>query len=255
MLTYDGRLGLKAGFAGIRIRLLPTDADLLAEEGRTDRQKRRLQKKIAAKAEKKEKKRLKKERKKLKKKEKEEQRRRKRAGRKKKKTDAPEGKEAPRAKRSLGVSLRLILRLSRLLLDKFGKHLRIRVKELRLAVGGEDAAGIAYQYGVVSQCVAYLLALLDRFSRLRVKSNSVSVTADFLSEKSRANIKICFGISLGGLITAALGTVWGFLRETVFRKDGGTSGKEKEAEKAEPEKGSQKKTMQTATNPTNQTRP
>ena len=105
-----------------------------------------------------------------------------------------------------------MIRLVKLLLDKFGKHLRIKVKKLRLTVATGDAASTALVYGGVSQSVAYLLALLNRFSRLKVKKNALAVGADFLSEKTTAEIQISLSVSLAGLLATALSAGWAFIR-------------------------------------------
>lgn len=213
LLQYDGDVTLKAGFACFRFTLVPNKREKLNDPTLSPRKKRKLLQKLRAAEERSLAKKEKKEEKKRQKKEKQAV---KAAKKKKKKGAAPEKAVPPKKKRSLKASLRLVIRLVKLLLDKFGKHLRIKVKRLRLTVATGDAASTALVYGGVSQSVAYLLALLNRFSRLKVKKNSLSVGADFLSEKTTADIKISLSISLAGLIATLFGAGWAFIRATMF---------------------------------------
>lgn len=209
LLRYDGEVTLKAGFACFRFSLLPNKRAKLNDPTLSPRKKRKLMQKLRA-AE--ERSLAKKEKKEEKKRQKKAKQAAKDAKKKKKKSAAPEKAEPTKKKRSLKASLRLVIRLVKLLLDKFGKHLRIKVKKLRLTVATGDAASTALVYGGVSQSVAYLLALLNRFSRLKVKKNALAVGADFLSEKTTAEIQISLSVSLAGLLATALSAGWAFIR-------------------------------------------
>lgn len=212
LLQYDGDVTLKAGFACFRFTLVPNKRAKLNDPTLSPRKKRKLLQKLRA-AE--ERSLAKKEKKEEKKRQKKAKQAAKAAKKKKKKSTAPQKAEPPKKKRSLKASLRLVIRLVRILLDKFGKHLRIKVKRLRLTVATGDAASTALIYGGVSQSVAYLFALLNRFSRLKVKKNALSVGADFLSDKTTADIKFSLSISLAGLLATVFGAGWAFIRAAI----------------------------------------
>ncbi len=91
---------------------------------------------------------------------------------------------------SLREELRLVRGLLSLIVRRKYKWLRLRTARLHIRVATGDAATTAVAYGAVSQSVAYLLALLDRITRLRAREPEVSITADFLGEHSAADVKL-----------------------------------------------------------------
>ncbi len=78
---------------------------------------------------------------------------------------------------------------------RFLRHLKVKLSRVIVTVGSDDAAKTAILYGAVSQTVAYIVEFLDHMSRLKYAPDAeVAVNADFLSEKSSADIKISFAI-------------------------------------------------------------
>ena len=106
-------------------------------------------------------------------------------------------KKKPTQKRSILSTLRLIQRLLKGIYSRFIGRLHIRIDRLRVAVATDDAAKTAILYGGVSQTVAYILAFCEEQSNLHpIKEKDVSVSADFLSDKTTADIHICLWLRL-----------------------------------------------------------
>ena len=119
----------------------------------------------------------------------------------------------PAAKPTLRENLRLVRVLVATLIRRTGKHLTLHTARLHIRVAAEDAAKTAVLYGVISQSVAYLLALTERIARVRSGKNEVSVTADFIGERTTADIKLVFSMRLWGALTTALSLALAFLKE------------------------------------------
>lgn len=100
-------------------------------------------------------------------------------------------------KRSLNEILTLIKEVLDVVTKRFRKHFRIKITRIRINVATGDAAKTAVLYGVISQSVAYILEILDRTHKIKYadpEDYDVGVDADFLSEKTTADIKIAFSL-------------------------------------------------------------
>ncbi len=136
------------------------------------------------------------ERKALRKAEKKAHRAKKRAAKRAKKA----GPGKPRAAGGLKENVVLVRALVAALLRKTGKHLHLRAARLHIRVATGDAATTAILYGAVSASVAYLFALVDRATRLHAKPHNVSVVADYLSERSSADVRLVFSMRVFGAL-------------------------------------------------------
>lgn len=132
-----------------------------------------------------------------------------------KKAAAKKAKAAkPRPKRKLDIKrlFPTLLRILKLITAKFFKRIRWKIKRINVVVATGDAAETAIAYGVVSQSLAYMLEFLDGFAKVKVARNgSVSVNADFLSEKSRAEVDIYFSISIGAILSTGIHLAYEYL--------------------------------------------
>ena len=149
-----------------------------------------------------------------KKKKKGKKKRKKKANKKSSQENSPGRKADPPAKKKekkrLGFSdIRLLLRLASDFLSrttrKLRKHLRIRVKRLYITLGGgQDAAKVAVEYGIVAQALAYLLAIPEEAGVLK-KKKDVRLEIDFLSDSSSfsACIEITYPLffAVGSLVS------------------------------------------------------
>ena len=110
----------------------------------------------------------------------------------KRKTD--DKKQPPEPSLTLLENVRLIRAATAALLRKAKGHVRLTVKRLSLFVATGDAAGTAVLYGAVSASLAYLLSGAERLSRLNVKKDVRGVAADYLNERSRADVALVFSL-------------------------------------------------------------
>jgi hypothetical protein len=132
---------------------------------------------------------------------------------------------------TLPEKIALVRALAAALIRKTGKHLRLRAAKLHLRVATGDAAKTAILYGAVCQSLSYLLALLDRVTRLKATEPDVAVSADYLSEKCEADVHLIFSLRLIGAIAILFSVALAFLR-TKSEQRATRKQKEKSAAKA-----------------------
>ena len=147
--------------------------------------------------------------------------------------------EGKKEKMTLVEKLILVRGLAAALIRKTRRKLRLHAARLHVRVATGDAAKTAVLYGVVCQTLSYLLAGLDRVTRLKAAEPDVSVTADYLAEKPSADIKLDFSLRIWGALVILLSAALAYLRtkqEIKLRK----KQKEKAARKAERAKAAQK---------------
>ncbi len=147
------------------------------------------------------------------------------AARKKEKQAQKEADKAKKAelkkqgklkKKPLSEIIPLILELVRTAVGRFAKHLRVRVARLHINVATGDAAKTAVTYGVISQAVSYIAALLDSTGTLRYPARSdVDIHADYLSEKMTADIEIGFSLCVWQLFDILIRTGISFIKQEV----------------------------------------
>ncbi len=95
-------------------------------------------------------------------------------------------------------SIRQILSL---LFNTFRQHLHVKLTKIDIKVATGDAAKTAILYGTVSTAVACIVDIMDEITNLRkLKSSSISVEPDFLSDKSDIKLNILLSISILGII-------------------------------------------------------
>ncbi len=161
----------------------------------TPRKKKKV--KLSAYSERKRKKKEAEERKKL------EKKRQKKADKRKKEKTKPK-KES---KKSLKETINLVCALLKVAVGRFAKHLRIRVAKLHVSVATGDAASTAVAYGAIVQSASYLAALLDRANKLDAPAKAdVMICADYLSEKTHADVEIGFSLRLWQMLDVLLRT-------------------------------------------------
>lgn len=89
------------------------------------------------------------------------------------------------------------------ILGGFFRKVRTRRVKIHLTVGAEDAASCALQYGVASQFAAYALELVRSQTKMECRED-VSVSADFTSETTAADIELRFCVRVGSVIASIL---------------------------------------------------
>lgn len=103
-----------------------------------------------------------------------------------------------RTKQELWHLIRLLFKIVTAVLKKLPRSVRIRLETFEITVATGDAAKTAVLYGAVSGLAWNLFDILKNNIDFKVRKRaSVGVEADFLGEKSRANIKIDLSTTLG----------------------------------------------------------
>jgi len=81
------------------------------------------------------------------------------------------------------------------------RHLTVRAARINISVSTSDAASTAILYGVVSQGVAYILEILNTLNNLKpIKNSDINISADYISEKTSADIKLIFSFPIKSAI-------------------------------------------------------
>ena len=119
-------------------------------------------------------------------------------------------------KKPLGETISLILALVKTAVGRFAKHLRVRVARLHINVATGDAASTAILYGTVAQSAAYIAALLDSTKTLKNAARAdVDIHADYLSEKTTADIEIGFSLRVWQVIDILIRTGITFIKKEI----------------------------------------
>ena len=121
-------------------------------------------------------------------------------------------------KRSLGDKLRLVRALTAVLIKKTHKHLRLHAAKLHIRVATGDAAKTAILYGAVSGTLSYILALLDKVTKLKASVPDVDVFPDFLGERPSAEVKIVFSLRVWGAFAILFGAVLAYFKVKINKK-------------------------------------
>lgn len=204
-IAFDGKPDITASVAGIRFRILPqkpagekssgTDLGDCSNPDRIVQKELKRQKKIAAKLEKKRRKATEKEARRL---------------RKLEKQPIPPVVPAPNLKENL----QMILALVKKLYHETGGRLRIRIDHCHISIGTDDVAKTAVLYGVCIQGVVALLELTKTgYPHTYYQTEDISVTPDYLSEESHADLLVICSIRLFRLIGIGLRMLMAYNRE------------------------------------------
>lgn len=127
-------------------------------------------------------------------------------------------KEKP--KRDIIGLIKLILKLVAAVLRKFPKHFRVRILRYNITVGTKDAAKTAILYGAVTGLSANLFELLKKGTRFRIRRKSdVNVYADFLGEKTKADIGIDISLTLWGVLNMLMAAGLAFVEAKMTVKN------------------------------------
>ena len=100
-------------------------------------------------------------------------------------------------KRGVKHIIKLVLALTRVLIERFGRYLRVDIAYLDITAASKDPANTAILYGWIWAAMENFWNLLSETRMFhRVKKNSISIYADFLAEKPSISGKITFSIAL-----------------------------------------------------------
>ena len=126
---------------------------------------------------------------------------------------------AGKAKKSLGEKVTSVVDFVKFVLGEFPRlasYIRTEIKAAHITVGTGDAAKTAELYGGISAALSLLIELLDKRTRLRkIKQGAVSVSPDFLGEKTDARLDISLKITLFSVLRVGCHTLAWFIRKKV----------------------------------------
>lgn len=137
----------------------------------------------------------------------------------KKQAKKSSGEKPKKSMRDIVGLVKLILKLVAAVLRKFPKHFRARILRYEITVGTKDAAKTAILYGSVTGLSSTLFERLGRVTKFSIKRNApVNVYADFLGEKTKADIAIDFSITIWGVLHMVMAAGLAFVKAKMTAK-------------------------------------
>ena len=137
----------------------------------------------------------------------------------KKQAKKSSGEKPKKSMRDIVGLVKLILKLVAAVLRKFPKHFRVRILRYEITVGTKDAAKTAILYGSVTGLSSTLFERLGRVTKFSIKRNApVNVYADFLGEKTKADIAIDFSITIWGVLHMVMAAGLAFVKAKMTAK-------------------------------------
>ena len=135
---------------------------------------------------------------------------------KKEKKKDDEKTQKPKKKIDIVFWVRLLLDVVTALFRKLGQNFKIRVHAYEICVASEDAAQTAVMYGTIQALSETLFLRLEKAINFKVVKNApFGVYVDFLEVKPKANVKIDFSISLGGIFGILFGVIFAFIKSFI----------------------------------------
>ncbi len=134
--------------------------------------------------------------------------------RKKKKIPTNNSKQtSPPRQRNAKQGLSFFYRIFKTLYPRLLRYFRIDATRIHITVGTGDAAKTAIAYGVVSQSVSYICAILDQHTNFRAShKSSIAVIPDFTAQKFSADCKICASLQAWQVLRLGLHFSAAFLK-------------------------------------------
>ena len=207
-VDLSDELSLFIGIGGIKIQILPKKPKKYKISDYTPKKIAKRDKKAAAKAKKKS------ERDALKKKQKAENKKRKKDAQAKLTKEQKKAQKAQKkaSRPPLPDTVSLFLRIIKLFFSGFFSRFHFHVAKIRISVGGTDAAQIALTYCALTNILHPIFAFLDKHSNLHgMKNADILISTDYLSEEIKAEVKLGFSMSLGGLLGVLIKTAFSFI--------------------------------------------
>ncbi len=118
-----------------------------------------------------------------------------------------------REKTDIPALIKKLTRVLKVFIARFGKHLRIELRELVLIIATGDAAQTAILYGAAIGAVQDLLVLLDATGTLKMRRDSrILVDTDFTSEKPTIRVDLTVSFRVWQIFDMGLRAVFEFLK-------------------------------------------
>ena len=140
----------------------------------------------------------------------------------KKQNQKLENKQQSNKKKSVDEILDMVSMVKDILsaaLGRFFGHRRVDVARLKINVATGDAATTAIAYGAVCDALTHLLPLLEQLKGFRASNSSrISVSADYLSDSTTADLKISLSLRVWHAFHVALASLWQLIKHMLAKK-------------------------------------
>ncbi len=104
-------------------------------------------------------------------------------------------------------ALDLFLSIMKTLFTSFLGRFHFHFTRIRISVGSDNAAKTALLTTTISSAIEPVLYMIERHSNLHVSKNAdICVYPDFLSEKTRFDVKLAFSMSIGSFLWVIIKT-------------------------------------------------
>jgi len=131
-----------------------------------------------------------------------------------------EEKKKTKEKKSISAiisDVQLFASLGVLVIQKFFKHLRIKIAKIHLIIATPDAATTAVAYGAVTQSLNILLPALESVKNFKdIEKADIFVDADFLEETPTVDIKLAFSIRIWHVFDIAFSALGRFIKKKLL---------------------------------------
>ena len=109
--------------------------------------------------------------------------------------------------------IQMVSDLAVTVIDRFAKHIRIRIARIKLVIASDDAATTAILYGTVSQSINLFFPVLERVKNFpKLKNADISVDCDFGSMEPQIDIKLGFSIRVWQVLHIAISALITFIK-------------------------------------------
>lgn len=108
--------------------------------------------------------------------------------------------------------IKLVISIIKFFFPSIFLKFHFHVARIKIKVGGADAAKTALTYYAISNALGPALSFIDKHSHLHgMRRAEIEIAPDFLSEEIKADIKLGFSTSLGGILGVLIKTGIKFL--------------------------------------------
>ena len=108
--------------------------------------------------------------------------------------------------------LSLFMRIIKLFFSGLFSKFHFHVARIHIKIGSADAATTAMLWCAISTGLKPILIFLDKKSNLHgMKTADIKITTDYLSEEIKADVKLAFSLSIGGVLGVLFRTAFSFL--------------------------------------------
>lgn len=142
----------------------------------------------------------------------------KKADKAKKELEKQNGTKPKKKKKSISEILDIVKLITAALGDlfkSFGKHLHLKFARLHITVATGDAAKTATAYGAMCAAVTSLVEILQKLRGFSMDEKQISVSCDFLEEKSYADVHIEVGLRIWHVFAMLFSAIKGFVRQLI----------------------------------------